>query len=187
VNEFSRRRYENPDISMLRLLGRLERTPIISEYATEVVMRCSMQINLTTRRIQALELVAQGYKNKEIGEELGVSSTAATDYVKCAMAVLVARNRCHAVHLGHKIGLLTNMPPGKPRLVANHNKAREWSDRRLEALLLCAEGYSQKEIGLQMGSHQMAVRDYLRAAHHLLGATGAANAVHRAHLEGILD
>lgn len=52
---------------------------------------------LSIREHQVVGLIARGYVNKEIADELGVSTHAVKYYVERALTKLGAKNRAHAV------------------------------------------------------------------------------------------
>ena len=54
---------------------------------------------LTKRQTEVLELVADGYRNREIGALLDVNEETVKTHMKKACATLEARNRAHAVAL----------------------------------------------------------------------------------------
>lgn len=63
-------------------------------------------IELTTRRLEVLELLATGLSNAEIGAQLFVSAQTIASHVKTVLAILGARNRTHAVAIALQTGLL---------------------------------------------------------------------------------
>lgn len=65
-----------------------------------------MTASLTDRHQQILELVAQGLTDVEVGERLYISSDTVKSHLGAMLKRLGARNRTHAVTLGHQLGLL---------------------------------------------------------------------------------
>jgi DNA-binding NarL/FixJ family response regulator len=61
---------------------------------------------LTPREMEALELVKQGYKDKEIAEILSIAESTAKNHVKSVIAKLGAKNRTHAVSLARERGII---------------------------------------------------------------------------------
>jgi DNA-binding NarL/FixJ family response regulator len=61
---------------------------------------------LTPREMEALELVKQGYKDKEIAENLNIAESTAKNHVKSIIAKLGAKNRTHAVSLARERGII---------------------------------------------------------------------------------
>lgn len=62
--------------------------------------------DLSPREAQILSLIAEGTSNAGIGLVLGVSEDTVKTLVKRLYRRLGARDRAHAVHLGHVRGLL---------------------------------------------------------------------------------
>lgn len=93
VDEFCRRRYERETapIELFEALGRAFTEP---------------EQTLTERRLETLRLVAEGFTNSEIGKTLFVTEETVKTQIQSIYSVLGARNRAHAVHLGHLSGLL---------------------------------------------------------------------------------
>lgn len=58
------------------------------------------------REQQVLDLVALGKSNAEIGRDLFVSEATVKTVVQRVLRKMGARNRAHAVHLGHLRGLI---------------------------------------------------------------------------------
>ncbi len=66
----------------------------------------STQEALTGREVEVLELVAQGLRNKEIAEALGISQETAKVHVKNILSKLNVRDRTAAVTTALKRGIL---------------------------------------------------------------------------------
>jgi two-component system NarL family response regulator len=67
--------------------------------------RCS-QVSLTSREIEVLELVAQGFRNKEIAAALGITGETAKVHVKNILAKLEVTDRTAAVTKALKRGII---------------------------------------------------------------------------------
>lgn len=61
---------------------------------------------LSDRQMHVLALWAQGATDQQIASVLGISINTVKSQAKAAMGKLGARNRAHAVHIGHWRGLL---------------------------------------------------------------------------------
>ena len=61
---------------------------------------------LTLREEQALRLMAEGLRNKEIAAQLGISERTATFHVGNVLAKLGADGRVEAIHLARRRGLI---------------------------------------------------------------------------------
>lgn len=70
---------------------------------------------LTQRQSEILRLIAHGFRNAEIAEELGVSTETIRTHAKQIMHRLAARDRAHAVARGYHLGLLSTPDPVIPR------------------------------------------------------------------------
>lgn len=67
------------------------------------------------REVSVLELVAEGYSNREIAARLVLSEDTIKSHVRNLLVKLGARNRAHAVTLGYVGGLIELPPPaGRP-------------------------------------------------------------------------
>ena len=62
---------------------------------------------LTARELQVLHGAALGKTNEEIGVELFLSVETVRTHMKHVLRRLGATNRAHAVHIGHRRGILT--------------------------------------------------------------------------------
>lgn len=69
-------------------------------------------IELSPRALEVLELVADGYTNRDIGRALHIGVETVKSHVACTCRVIGARNRAHAVAIALRSGLL-------PRASAN--------------------------------------------------------------------
>jgi DNA-binding NarL/FixJ family response regulator len=65
-----------------------------------------MSATFTRREVEVLELIAEGFANREIGEHLYVSEETVKTHVKTLLEKLHARSRAHAVALALRGGLL---------------------------------------------------------------------------------
>ena len=61
---------------------------------------------LSGREQQVLQLMAEGYSNKEIGLALGITESTTKNHVNHIAMLLGALNRAHAVALGMARGLV---------------------------------------------------------------------------------
>jgi DNA-binding NarL/FixJ family response regulator len=71
------------------------------------------QAGLTTREVEVLSLVRQGYGNKEIGRSLGISMRTAKGHVAMILEKLGATDRAEAVSRGFELGIFS--PPEQAR------------------------------------------------------------------------
>ncbi|HKV36365.1 MAG TPA: response regulator transcription factor [Pyrinomonadaceae bacterium] len=62
--------------------------------------------DLTTRELEVLQLIRDGYKNKQIGERLSISDNTVDFHVKNIIDKLGAKDRTHAVTIATRRGLL---------------------------------------------------------------------------------
>lgn len=65
-----------------------------------------LPLELTHRERQVLGLVAEGKTDAEIGAKLFLSRETIKTHNKTVRAKLGARNRAHAVHNAHRLGIL---------------------------------------------------------------------------------
>ena len=61
---------------------------------------------LTTREVEVLQLIRDGYKNKQIAERLSISENTVDFHIKNIMDKLGANDRTHAVTIATRRGLL---------------------------------------------------------------------------------
>jgi DNA-binding CsgD family transcriptional regulator len=61
---------------------------------------------LTPRQIEILEMIAEGFRDRDISDRLGISERKVRKHILNAMIRLGARNRPHAVTLMFKRGPL---------------------------------------------------------------------------------
>ena len=61
----------------------------------------------SNREIAVLQLVADGFANREIGQRLSVSEETVKSHVRHLLAKLDARNRAHAVSIAIRRGFIT--------------------------------------------------------------------------------
>lgn len=66
----------------------------------------AVTVTLTPREQATLEMLAGGFTTGEIADELHITVTSATAYVKQVIDRLDARNRTHAVALAYHRGVL---------------------------------------------------------------------------------
>jgi ATP/maltotriose-dependent transcriptional regulator MalT len=70
-----------------------------------IELRPAVEQTPSARELDVLELVAQGFSNKEIGGRLFVSEDTIKTHIRNLLVKLRARNRAHAVALGLDRGL----------------------------------------------------------------------------------
>jgi DNA-binding NarL/FixJ family response regulator len=87
-----------------RLIDRVARHPVIGGGPN------SQLDELTPREREVLELIAQGFSNREIAAELTVEETTVKTHVKRVLMKLQARDRVHAVIFAYESGLVA---PGR--------------------------------------------------------------------------
>ncbi len=61
---------------------------------------------LTTQQYRVLPLIAQGYSNKDIAQELGVSEGTIKQYIHALFKKLAVKNRTHAVQVARMRGII---------------------------------------------------------------------------------
>jgi len=64
------------------------------------------KVNLSNREFEILRLVAQGWSNREIGEQLFVSPSTIKTHLQHILSKLGAADRTHAITKAHELGLL---------------------------------------------------------------------------------
>ena len=62
--------------------------------------------DLTTRELEVLELTRDGYRNKQVAEQLGIAETTVNFHIKNIVSKLGANDRTHAVTIALRRGLL---------------------------------------------------------------------------------
>jgi DNA-binding NarL/FixJ family response regulator len=62
--------------------------------------------DLTTRELQVLQLIRDGYRNKEIADQLAIAETTVNFHIKNLVEKLGAKDRTHAVTIALRRGLL---------------------------------------------------------------------------------
>jgi DNA-binding CsgD family transcriptional regulator len=76
---------------------------------------------LTGRELKILDLLADGFENHEIAEQLGISTETVKTHVRHLRTKLGARNRAHAVAIAFSRRLVTwkqaGLPPDEPDVV----------------------------------------------------------------------
>lgn len=73
--------------------------PVLEETARETE-------DLTPRELEALNLLKQGYTDREIAEALSIAQATAKNHVKSIISKLGAKNRTHAVSLAREKGII---------------------------------------------------------------------------------
>ena len=62
--------------------------------------------DLTTRELEVLELIRDGYRNKQVAQQLGIAETTVNFHIKNIVSKLGANDRTHAVTIALRRGLL---------------------------------------------------------------------------------
>ena len=75
------------------------------DVARDVAMQISAE-QLTSREVEVLRLIAEGYSNKRVGERLHLSEDTVKGHVKSILDKLGATDRTHAVTLATRRGFL---------------------------------------------------------------------------------
>ena len=70
---------------------------------------------LTSRELKVLDLLADGFENHEIAEQLGISTETVKTHVRHLRTKLGAQNRAHAVAIAFSCRLLTRKQAGLPQ------------------------------------------------------------------------
>jgi DNA-binding CsgD family transcriptional regulator len=69
-------------------------------------IRVARALRLTDRELQTVQLIADGFGNREIAEELSVSLETVKSHVRRLLAKLAARSRAHAVGVAWRMNLV---------------------------------------------------------------------------------
>jgi len=75
----------------------------------EVAARLAVHLgedDLTARELEVLRLIRDGYRNKQIADQLAIAETTVNFHVKNLVAKLQAKDRTHAVTIALRRGLL---------------------------------------------------------------------------------
>ena len=62
--------------------------------------------DLTTRELEVLRLIRDGYRNKQIADQLAIAETTVNFHIKNLVSKLGANDRTHAVTIALRRGLL---------------------------------------------------------------------------------
>jgi len=76
---------------------------------TEVAARLAEHLgddDLTTRELEVLRLIRDGYRNKQIADQLAIAETTVNFHIKNLVDKLGANDRTHAVTIAVRRGLL---------------------------------------------------------------------------------
>ena len=68
-----------------------------------------VNLDLSQRQKDTLNLLAQGHSNKEIAQKLNISTTTVKEYVSVVMSHLDVTNRTQAALKAHSLGMLELM------------------------------------------------------------------------------
>ena len=79
--------------------------PMPSEVAARLTERI-FQSHLTGREVEVLKLLAEGLRNKEIAQKLGISENTVQGHVKNILAKLKVNDRAGAIRAGIRRGIL---------------------------------------------------------------------------------
>ncbi len=66
----------------------------------------AMRLGITPRQLEVLQLVAKGYSNREIGEELGITEATVKSHLTALFQALDVKNRNACVFSARQIGLI---------------------------------------------------------------------------------
>lgn len=80
--------------------------PLVEQRLSSPGAETGMIENLTAREIEVLRLLAQGYANKQIASQLGISAHTVKFHLSSIYSKLNASNRAEAVTLGARFGLI---------------------------------------------------------------------------------
>ncbi|MEU6990331.1 LuxR C-terminal-related transcriptional regulator [Streptomyces sp. NPDC046465] len=122
--------------------------------------------NLTTRELEVLQLIANGFTYAEIGEHLSVGIDGAKGSASRLMVRLGALNAPHAVFLACQAGILRGRPgrpPGPPR--------RPLTARQAEVLTAAADGAPLAVVARRLGITREQVSSRLSEGYLRLGVT----------------
>jgi DNA-binding CsgD family transcriptional regulator len=78
----------------------------MTEGATAISGLSTMTGNLTVREAEVLRLVADGHDTADVAEKLGFSESTVKGIMAKIMSRIDARNRCHAVAIAVRNGLI---------------------------------------------------------------------------------
>ena len=62
--------------------------------------------DLTTRELEVLQLIRDGYRNKQIADQLAIAETTVNFHIKNIVSKLAANHRTHALTIALRRGLL---------------------------------------------------------------------------------
>jgi len=82
---------------------------IASSDATDREVMETASVGLSAREVDVLTLLASGWSNGEVGARLLISEETVKTHVSHLLGKLHARNRAHAVALGLRRGLITDI------------------------------------------------------------------------------
>ncbi len=104
---FIPKRFDAPAIAhaIKRLLNEGKYIPH-RDYGATISQRFPNNDTLTTQQYKVLPLIAQGYTNKDIARELGVSEGTIKQYIHTLFKKLAVKNRTHAVQVARMRGII---------------------------------------------------------------------------------
>jgi DNA-binding NarL/FixJ family response regulator len=89
----------------ITLLGRTGRCALCLN-AIRAIVESHVLRPLTQRELEVLELISQGYSNKQIANKLGLSGETVKSHVRALLKKLDTNSRAHAVAIALREGLL---------------------------------------------------------------------------------
>ncbi len=132
---------------------------------------------LTPREIEVLGLYAQGYIDKQIGDELKISTQMVKNYASNYRQKLEARNTKHAIFIATLEGILKReVEEIELRL----------TPRETEVLWYIAQGCTGKEFYEILGIENQTVKNHTYSALHKNGDITTAALIYYATAQGIL-
>lgn len=140
---------------------------------------------LTVRQLDVLSLIALGYSNPQIAQELYYAPTSVNFVTQCIYKSLGAINRAHAVRKGHELGLLSKVPILTTEFTPWENE--HLTPRELELAPLLSLGMSNERIGEIMSLTPRSVKAYALNLESKLGVRNKAHAVHATIKLGLID
>lgn len=125
-------------------------------------------ISLKEAEADLLERIAMGQDDKTLMAELFASRSTIDDRVAALLARLGASNRCHAVYLGYRYGLLTGY---------RQRQARKVRDSEIAALSAVAQSSDVPEAARRLSLEPSTVKSYLRRSRRRLDARTTPQAI----------
>jgi len=105
-------RLHGADAVLIKNFTREELISLIRELAQKVTSQLPLEVEtneeLTSRELDVLRLVANGFRDKEIAESLSISPATVKNHVKSILAKFGASNRTQAAKIAHDKGLINS-------------------------------------------------------------------------------